>query len=367
VIFSALSVLPVFDQMAGRIETFVFSNFVPSSGQILQQYLASFEAQARRLPSIAFAFLFVTALLMMFNVEDHLNEVWKVSIRRRFSISILVYWAMLTLGPLFLGLSLAVSSYLGSLAFFQGVNAVGGLYLWQLLPWISAFLAFMFLYTVVPNCAVKWSHAAIGALVATILFEAAKSIFGFYVRHFPTYEVLYGALAIIPIFLIWLYCSWMILLLGAEVVNGLATAGVGRDAELEHPLVLTYRVLGRLFEAQKTGQAVSFLTLFNQEGQANFIWLRRILDKLIAMHWVAQVNSDEYVLNCDLHDHSFYELYLATEWRLPAVKEESGCNDVPYCEALVKLLKRCESNHAIVLNVPLATLYGSSKRHHHPD
>jgi membrane protein len=217
VIFSAFSIFPFFEKLSLRLQDFIFSNFVPSSGQIIQGYIRVFEQQAHQLPVAAFAFLFVTVAILMYNIEMHLNIIFRVPKARRLSDSILLYWGMLTLAPIFLGLSLVFSSYVASLEFFSADVLEGAAKLIIFLPPLSAFIAFLFLYMTVPNSSIKLKDGAIGAFVAMILFESAKLIFTFYLKYFPTYALIYGALAIVPIFIIWIYFSWVIFLVGALI------------------------------------------------------------------------------------------------------------------------------------------------------
>jgi membrane protein len=217
VVFSAFSIFPFFETLSLKLQDFIFSNFVPSSGQIIQGYIRSFEQQAHQLPVAAFAFLFVTVAILMYNIEAHLNIIFRVPKSRRFSDAVLLYWGMLTLAPIFLGLSLVFSSYVASLEFFSGDVLEGATKLIILLPPLSAFLAFLFLYMTVPNSSIKLKDASYGAFVAMLLFEAAKLLFAFYLKYFPTYALIYGALAIIPIFIIWIYLSWVIFLVGALI------------------------------------------------------------------------------------------------------------------------------------------------------
>jgi membrane protein len=221
VIFSAFSMFPFFEKLSGKLQNFIFSNFIPSSGEVIQGYLQTFEKQAHHLPVAAFIFLFVTVAILMYNIEGQLNIIFKVSKARRLSDSILLYWGMLTLAPIFLGLSVVFSSYIASLEFFSGEVLMGVKKLIIFLPPLSGFLAFLFLYMAVPNCTIKLKEGAIGAFIAMLLFEGAKFVFTLYLKYFPTYALLYGALAAVPIFIIWLYFSWLIFLIGALITSRL--------------------------------------------------------------------------------------------------------------------------------------------------
>jgi membrane protein len=132
-------------------------------------------------------------------------------------ISFAIYWMVLTLGPVLLGASIGVTSYIVSLVSFadQGIPGFSG-FLLKLLPYAISMAGFIMLYTLVPNKRVAFQAAIPGALFAALLFELTKKGFAMYISHFPSYEVIYGALATVPILFVWVYLSWIVVLLGAE-------------------------------------------------------------------------------------------------------------------------------------------------------
>jgi membrane protein len=162
--------------------------------------------------------------MMMATIEQTFNDIWRVRQQRRLLQRFLTYWAILTLGPLLIGASLSLTSQLFSLALFDGrgvLHDARGMLL-QALPVALEVLTFMMLYTLVPNAPVKWRHALVGGVFAALLFELAKHGFAYYVTRVPTYQTIYGALAALPIFLVWIYLSWLVILLGAVVTAHLS-------------------------------------------------------------------------------------------------------------------------------------------------
>jgi membrane protein len=214
-----LSAFPVFQDGAQKIQNFVFSNFVAGSADIIQQHLQRFMEAARHLSPTGLFFLVVTAVMMIFNMESDFNAIWRVQRRRNGVSAFLIYWAVLTLVPISVGAGLAVSTNLAALPIVMEVGemlrlkSLLFLYLPNLITWAS----FTILYLTLPNCPVKVRHALCGGFVAMVLFAWAKFGFSWYLVNFPSYELLYGALATIPIFLLWLYLTWIIILLGAIV------------------------------------------------------------------------------------------------------------------------------------------------------
>ena len=222
VLLSALSVVPSFAVTAEKIKQFIYQSFVPSSSEVVAQYLDQFIANAGKMTAVGAISLFVIALLLISSIDKSLNFIWRVKKKRARLISFSLYWMVLTLGPVLVGGSIAVSSYLGSLKMLdiEGAAHFTSMLI-EFLPLILMVLAFLGLYTFVPNTRVHWTHGLIGATCASLLFEFSKKIFAFYIVNFPTYELIYGTLATIPILFIWIYLSWIIVLFGAEITASL--------------------------------------------------------------------------------------------------------------------------------------------------
>ena len=222
VTFSMLSIFPVFEEWSLYLEDFMYKNLVPAAGEAVQTQLQEFIGQTARLTAFGLLFLLVSALLLLFTIEESLNKIWRVQDNRPLVQRVLSYWAVLTLAPLLMGASLSLTSYFVSTALEGGggSDTIQNLFT-TALPFLFEFLAFVLLYVVVPNCPVKFRHAVVGGLVAAVLFEIAKHGFTWYISNFHSYEVIYGALASIPIFLIWVYLSWLVVLVGAEVTVSL--------------------------------------------------------------------------------------------------------------------------------------------------
>lgn len=220
--FAVLSVFPVFESWMTAINNFIYGNFVPAAGDAVSRSLQQFAANAGRLTIWGMVFLFVTAVALIGTIEKAFNDIWHVRRQRKLTRRITAYWGVITLGPVLIGVSLTVTSYFASLPFLNHATA-GGLRegVLRTIPVIFEFAAFMLLYTAVPNCSVRLRHAAVGAVVAMVMFEIAKRGFGVFVASIPTYRVIYGAVAALPVFLIWIYLSWVITLLGAQVTAAL--------------------------------------------------------------------------------------------------------------------------------------------------
>lgn len=222
VMFSVMTAFPLFAELQGSIEQFVYQNFVPSAGDVLKQYLTGFVDNASKMSAVAISFLFVAALLLISSIDSTFNKIWRVTDKRRSITSFAMYWMVLTLGPILVGASIAISSYIVSLVAVDEYDVLGlfDIFL-RLLPLLSSVIAFIILYIAVPNKAVPFKFALSGAIVAGILFELAKKTFALYITAFPSYQIIYGALAAIPIIFLWVYVSWFIVLTGALITVSL--------------------------------------------------------------------------------------------------------------------------------------------------
>lgn len=216
VVFGVLSAFPVFADGRGALEQFLFENLVPAASDAIREHLLAFAENTKRMTAMGAVFLFAAALLLISNIDRTLNNIWRVPQRRSFLASFPVYWMVLTLGPLLVGSSIVVTSYVVSWR-ISGDEMLSSIYLQLLrgLPFVLSVAAFFILYTVVPNVRVRPQNAMLGALLAALLFEASKKVFAFYVTKFPSYEAIYGALAAIPILFLWVYLCWLIVLIGA--------------------------------------------------------------------------------------------------------------------------------------------------------
>jgi membrane protein len=216
VMLSVMTAFPIFSDIKDMIEGFVYHNFLPATGDVVREYITGFVANASKMSAIAITFLFLFALMLISAIDKSLNKLWRIDKKRKIVTSFSMYWMVLTLGPVLVGSSIAVTSYIVSLMSLGDYDVFGvANILLRLLPIIASIFAFFILYIVVPNKDVNFKFALSGALLAGILFEIAKKGFAFYVTQLPSYQAIYGALAGIPILFLWVYLSWLVVLFGA--------------------------------------------------------------------------------------------------------------------------------------------------------
>ncbi|QGZ61142.1 YihY family inner membrane protein [Paraburkholderia acidisoli] len=261
VAFALFTAFPIFASFQASLQGFLADHLMPA--QINSQiflYLNQFASKAKGLTTMGMIVLFVTSVMTMMTVESAFNVIWRVRKARPFAQRVLVYWAILTLGPILIGVSLSISSYVFTRSVAIATEQhVSGVIDWMLmgatLP-LTAF-AFTILYMYLPNTRVQWRDALVGGIGAAIAFELAKRGFGYYVRRIPTYTAVYGAFAAAPLFLLWMYLSWFITLVGAMVTSALPEIRTGRFDRPRFPgsdLLDALELLASLSDTREVGE-----------------------------------------------------------------------------------------------------------------
>ena len=301
VTYAMLAAIPAFADVGVQIEDFIFQNFVPATGETLREYLTDFSNQARQLTGIGVAALMVTAFFMLLKIEKSFNDIWRIRQRRRGVSSFLLYWAVLSLGPLLLGAGFAVSTYIASLNFIASDAAFADAGRWMLrwVPLLLSIAAFTLTYVAVPNVRVPLKHGLAGGVLVALLFEGAKAGFGLYLALFPGYQLIYGAFAAFPLFLLWIFVSWLIILFGAELVANLGSSSAWQRPS--YPRLLNLLGLLQVFlQAQTQGKTVD-LGRVNEAGWVvhEDMWLD-MTDWLEQERIITKTQQGGFVLSRDL-------------------------------------------------------------------
>ena len=306
------SAFPVFADFSAQIKNFLLVNMMPETGgRLISHYMEQFAESAARLTAVGIMFLALTAMLLMLTIEDAFNTIWRVSRPRTLLQRILVYWAVLTLAPLLIGGSLSLTSWLVgmSVGYAKQIPAFGVVML-KVVPVVLTTLAFSLMFRVVPNRYVPLRHAFIGGAAAAVVFEYMNRTFAFYIAYFPTYELVYGAFASIPIFLLWIYLSWLTILLGALIAASLSHWR-GRSAKpLLPPAQLYYalRVLKMMSEGLRSGK-VQGVPGLSRQLRIGFDTLEQILEKLAQANMVRKVAGNDWVMIRAAESVQLIELY----------------------------------------------------------
>lgn len=299
VAFALFTAFPIFASFQNSLQGFLADHLMPAqiNSQIFM-YLNQFASKAKGLTTMGMIVLFVTSVMTMMTVESAFNVIWRVRKARPFAQRVLVYWAILTLGPILIGVSLSISSYLftrsAALATEQHVSM---LFDWMLMgasmPLTA--LAFTMLYVYLPNCRVEWRDAVVGGVAAAVAFELAKRGFGLYVRRIPTYTAVYGAFAAAPMFLLWMYLSWFITLVGAMITSALPEIRTGRFNRPYFPgsdLLDALELLAGLAEARDAGQPGSTAEQLAQLLRRDLATVTRLVGDLEEDELIGRLEKD---------------------------------------------------------------------------
>lgn len=353
VTFAMLSAVPAFSGVGEQIQHFIFHNFLPASGEMVQEYLNNFTTQARQLTWIGVVFLAVTAFAMLVTVEKALNNIWRVRQPRRGISSFLLYWAILSLGPLLLGVGFVVSTYITSLSLISGPDAfIGAQALLRLTPLMSSMAAFTLIYASVPNTRVPLKNALLGGVFAAVLFEVAKALFGLYVRLFPGFQLIYGAFATVPLFLLWLYLSWLIVLFGAELACNLGSSRHWRRRALPR-LLVTLGLLRMFHDAQVRGEVLRLNDVHAQGwGLPEDEW-DEIVEFLESELLICRASGGGWVLCRDLGQYTLHQLLLHCPWPLPRVEQLPAQMDEAWYPGMRAALKTLHDEQAKLFGASL--------------
>ncbi|HWK70119.1 YihY family inner membrane protein [Pollutimonas sp. M17] len=307
VVLSLFTAFPLFAEFRVALEHFLTSSLMPPAvSDNVMLYLNQFAAKASGLTAVGSLFLIVTSVMLIMTIDEAFNDIWQVERQRPFRQRILVYWAIISLGPILTGASLWATSILaresiGNIA--ELPTAVG--FALSFVPLLATGLGFTALFVGVPNRRVLWKDALIGGLGTAIVLEIMRVGFAYYLTRFPSYTVIYGAFATLPIFLLWIYLSWLAILLGATVAATLPALRQRRWA-LQHyrgaPFVDALRVLRVLWDAQSTlpaGRSMRFLCAHLQLHQDELSSVLGALKRLGYAVNTENGDADQWVLACD--------------------------------------------------------------------
>ena len=324
VVFGVLSGFPVFAEWSERLSDYVFSNFVPSAARSMEAWLLQLSGNVGQLTAAGTVALVISLLITLNGVEATFNRIWRVSSARPRLTRFLVYWTVLTLGALVAAASLAVSARFFALAVFDTVpGVVLEQNLLRLAPMALELLVFTAIYKVVPHRTVQLRHALAGAALAVVLFELVRWGIGAYLGLFTGYARIYGTLAFVPVFLVWVFLGWVAVLLGASVASAISAFRY-QPASLRIPegyeLYGLLRLLGRFEQARCTGRGLHSEQIAELEPILTDALVQEMLGQLESIRVVTRAEGGEWVLARDLDTLSLAELYEAGALRIPVAE-----------------------------------------------
>ncbi|MDR3425844.1 MULTISPECIES: YihY family inner membrane protein [Silvimonas] len=306
------SAFPMFDDYSTRFRYFIVANLVPdASGKVISVYLRQFSDNAEKLTAFGTIGLAVTALLLVFNIEKTFNQIWAVQRQRKLLSRTLIYWAAITLGPLALGLSLSMTSWIyhhsggliGGIRIFDSTVRVG--------PWFVTFAMLSLMYKMIPNCYVPRRHAVAAGLVVGVALELMKALFGLYIKQFVTLKLVYGAFASFPIFLTWLYMCWVIVL-GGAVFSASLSYWHGNAWRWQSFASIRFeqalRLLVELSRAHHRGE-IMHIDALRRQVSLGLDTAHSLLERMLEKGWVEQVSDDAWLLAISLERITLVEVF----------------------------------------------------------
>jgi len=358
VVFGILSAFPVFAEWRQDISVFVFRNFVPTAGEAVQAYLTQFADNASKATAVGIIVVLVSVVSLTLSVESTFNRIWRVPQGRRPGARFIVHWTVITLGPMAVVGLLVLSAYLFALPLFEQADAQFSLKarLLRMLPFLIQWLVLFAAYALIPNRRVPPRHAAIGALFASLVFEVLKHLFADYATNGANYQQVYGALAMVPIFVFWIYLSWILVLMGASLTASLSAFDY-RPAALRlasgNEFRGLVRTLAHFVAAQRAGKALHSSDLRAREPFLSDDLVQRYLGDLAGAGMIRRGDDGAWALTCDPAATTLYDLYAQCDHRLPAGAALPGDIDA----RAARLLDGVNADVRKSLQMPLSEIF----------
>ena len=355
VALTVISAFPLFRDMNHALQQFVVQNLMPESAEAIAGYTEQFRVNAAKLTALGLAFLIATAIMLMLTIEHAFNQIWRVTRPRPILQRAIIYWTLLTVGPVLIGASLSLTSWLltRSLGLVSDIPGAG-VALLKTVPVALTALALALLYLAMPNRRIALGDALIGGVLAGLVFEASKRAFAWYLSEFPTYRMVYGAFSSVPIFLLWIYISWLIVVLGAVVVAVLpewrARSLHGRAAP-GSDFLDAVRILKMLWDARRNGEVVRLARL-HAGVKASIERLEGLLDVMTDVGWVSRAGRDRWALAADPAAITLEEVY-----RLFVFTHDALAADRAADAELIKLMLQIGMRGAAHMQLTLGELF----------
>lgn len=365
-----LSSIPQLAEAKEQIQNVIFSNLLPSTSFQVAKYINQFAANSSNLTMIGLGILFFTTISTLITIETAFNQIWRVEKKETTMLNLLRYWAIITLAPFVLGTAFIVSSTVQSLSFLN--QKVAG-YSIDWAVWIQVgsivvmTLGFVAMYWFVPRAQVRFKHALVAGVIVGIIFELLKQSFGLIVENFTSYKAVYGAFAILPLFLLWIYISWNVILLGVEISYCL-TIFETKKVHPRHALFSLMDMLNVMYREHKKGHAVSEAGLRDVLGRQEMPNWFTYVSFLQDNNLIASSDKDEYILKRSLNDYTFWDFYKNLPYPLPHSKDLKKLQThAPWNGQWINTLARGEALLQQNFNIPLADIFDQIEPRQTPD
>ncbi|MBR9973110.1 YihY family inner membrane protein [Magnetospirillum sulfuroxidans] len=358
-----LAAFPAFDTVRQDLVSWAFRTFAPSIGEVVQLQIHRFIDNAGRLSAIGILSLVITAIMLLVTIEGTMNAIFRVAKARSALSKLLVYWTALTLGPLLMGAALSLQGYVTALSRWS-VTKVVTPFVALPLPTLLTTLAFAVMFAAIPNRRVAVRDALIGAATAALLFAALRWGFGLYITSSRTYASLYGAVAVLPVFLLWTYLSWLAILIGAEITAALPEWRSGQhlggvSSRPARRLSLALELLSILHDFYRRGIVGASRRDLLAQTSCNERELIRLLARLQATGFTAPTSRRRVVLARDLETTTLADLVAALDLELGL--EPSSAN-APWRTKAETLINQATQQSRTELSVKLRDLVDFSDK-----
>ncbi len=322
VIYKLLSLFPAIQDAPQRISDVISHNLIPGSGEQVLAQLNEFSSQASKLTIVGLAILIVTAILMIRKIEWTFNKIWEVDESRKAIKTIMIYWSVLSLGTILLGLGLAVSPNIAKLGAL--ITSTETLRLQSqavtFLPLISYAIAFSLMYLAIPNCFVPIKPAIAGGVLAAILFDLARKIFSEFASIFTSYQLIYGAFAALPLFILWIYISWNIILLGVVFVKSLVVFNPSSNKKEQQALITLLHIIDYCKRTQSTGKLVSPEEMKDYLSSLTDVDWGELRHLMLTNNILKKTEDGDFALVADLDALTVRDLLNMSTWTLKELK-----------------------------------------------
>lgn len=342
-----------------QLQQMIYSNFLPKTSIAFDKAFNVFTENSSNLTVIGVLFLFITTVLMLTSIESVFNRIWRVKETRNGIIGFMRYWTIISLGPILLGSAFVISSTLASMNVLSNNFAgyeVDGTALFAVISFALTTLGFFILYWTIPNRSVPIKAAAIAGVFGAVAFELLKNLFGFVMTNFTSYTLVYGAFAAVPIFLLWIFLSWNIVLLGVEISYALTAFHTGK-IQTRHPVLMMLDILELFYKKQKTGQVVTDTEALDILGRGEIGRWPLYVQLLEKQNLVKRTDNNEYVLVRNLDEIDFWSFYSSLPYTLPRRKDvEHVHDDDVWMKHIGPTLIESDEYLAAKLSIPLSTI-----------
>ncbi|MDG3440998.1 YihY family inner membrane protein [Nitrospirillum amazonense] len=361
--FAIFQAFPAFQKLRAEAEMLLLENLVPQVGENLNDRLHEFVSNAGTMTGVGVLGLAVTSILLFFSIEGAYNAIWRSRERHSVLVRVLSFWAVLTMAPLLLGVSLSLSSVAVSYLGAEGSVVVE--LVRRVLPGLLETAFFGLTYLAIPTRPVRWQDALVGGVVAGVAMEVAKVGFALYIGQVHTYTTIYGALSVLPTVLLWLYLVWCLILFGAEVTAALPEWRSGRITEMgpaglspAQRLVVALAILRELMLAARDGHALKRADVIARVP-VGAVAVDGMLEQLCAANWTIRTADGAWVATRDLHDATLSDLYLALDFGMWGDLLSVGHLQAPWQRKVHGIFQQVRHDAGAAMETPLADLLAS--------